>query len=75
MRHEEHTLEAEIWKLEEAWYAYHRDQTAAKAYALLHDQFLGWPVPRIYKPNPIRVSTSRARESPRYFRVYPAISS
>jgi hypothetical protein len=36
-------MEREIWKLEEAWYAHHRDGNPDKAYALLHDQFLGWP--------------------------------
>jgi hypothetical protein len=33
----------EIWALEAAWYTHHRDGTPAKAYALLHDRFLGWP--------------------------------
>jgi len=33
----------EIWALETAWYAHHRDGTPAKAFALLHDRFLGWP--------------------------------
>jgi hypothetical protein len=37
------SLEKEIWALEQAWYAHHRDGAPDKAYALLHDRFLGWP--------------------------------
>ena len=36
-------MKSEIWKLENAWYAHHRDGVPDKAYALLHDDFLGWP--------------------------------
>ena len=36
-------MEREIWELEESWYAHHRDGAPDKAYALLHDNFLGWP--------------------------------
>lgn len=36
-------MEKDIWELEEAWYAYHRDGSSEKAYALVHDQFVGWP--------------------------------
>jgi hypothetical protein len=36
-------MNSEIWKLENAWYAHHCDGTPEKAYALLHDNFLGWP--------------------------------
>jgi hypothetical protein len=36
-------MEKEIWTLEEAWYTHHRDGAPEKAYALVHDQFLGWP--------------------------------
>ena len=36
-------MEEEIWALEEDWYSHHRDGSPDKAYALLHDRFLGWP--------------------------------
>ena len=36
-------MEKEIWALEQAWYTHHCEGTPEKAYALLHDQFLGWP--------------------------------
>ena len=36
-------MEEEIWALEEAWYAHHRDGAPDKAFVLLHDRFLGWP--------------------------------
>ena len=36
-------MEEEIWALEEAWYAHHRDGAPDRAFALLHDRFLGWP--------------------------------
>jgi hypothetical protein len=36
-------MNSEIWKLENAWYAHHCDGMPEKAYALLHDNFLGWP--------------------------------
>jgi hypothetical protein len=36
-------MEEEIWALEEAWYAHHSAGTPEKAFALLHDRFLGWP--------------------------------
>ena len=36
-------MEDEIWALEEAWYTHHREGAPEKAYALVHDDFLGWP--------------------------------
>ena len=36
-------MEKEIRALEEAWYSHHRDGPPEEAYALLHDNFLGWP--------------------------------
>ena len=36
-------MNEEIWDLENTWYAHHRDGEPDKAYALVHDDFLGWP--------------------------------
>jgi ketosteroid isomerase-like protein len=36
-------MENEIWALEEAWYTHHCNGVPEKAYALLHDRFIGRP--------------------------------
>ncbi len=36
-------MENDIWALEESWYSHHRDGSPDLAYALVHDDFRGWP--------------------------------
>ena len=36
-------MDEEIWALEHDWYGHHCDGEPEKAYALLHENFMGWP--------------------------------
>jgi len=59
----EREVEEQIWALEDAYLAYHRDANHERILPMWHDRFLGWPA---LEPRPVDKKAAARRLERRY---------